>query len=108
MRITYSIDKKSPLIGLGTRANRVELQEQQSQRVQKTDRDKMVAGPNRIELLLCGREIRHLNALIESTPDIREVRVEQIRRSIENGTYNVRAEQVADKILGGNLIDELF
>lgn len=102
------IDNKSPLIDLGTRANRLELQEQQSQRLQKTDREKVVGDPDRVELSVRGREIQHLDALIQSTPDIREGRVEQIRRSIENGTYNVRAEQVADKILGGNLIDEIF
>jgi anti-sigma28 factor (negative regulator of flagellin synthesis) len=46
--------------------------------------------------------------LTQSTPDVREGLVEQVRNLIENGTYNVKAEHVADKILSGNLIDQIF
>jgi anti-sigma28 factor (negative regulator of flagellin synthesis) len=45
---------------------------------------------------------------VRSTPDIREFRVEQVRRSIEAGTYNVKAEKIAEKIIGGSILDEVF
>jgi negative regulator of flagellin synthesis FlgM len=102
------INGKSPLIDLSTRLDRIDVQEQQAQRFQKAGRDPAVNDPDRVELSVRSREIQHLDELIRSTPDVREALVEQVRRSIENGTYNVRAEQVAEKILGGNFIDEIF
>ena len=100
------INGKSPLIDFGSRTNRLELQEQQlQQRLQKPDRES-VADRDRVELSVRSREIQHLDELIRSVPDVREALVERIRQSIMNGAYNVRAEQVAEKILGGDLIDQ--
>ena len=102
------INGKSPLIDLGARVDRLEIQDQQAQRFRKANRESVGSGPDRVELSVRSREIQHLDELIESTPDVREALVEQVRRSIENGTYNVKAEQVAERILGGNLIDQIF
>jgi negative regulator of flagellin synthesis FlgM len=63
---------------------------------------------DRLELSVRSREISHFNDLIQSTPDVREAKVEQVRRELENGTYNVKAEKVAEKIIGGNILDEVF
>jgi negative regulator of flagellin synthesis FlgM len=63
---------------------------------------------DRLELSVRSREISHLNDLIQSIPDVRDAKVEQVRRELENGTYNVKAEKIADKIIGGNLLDEVF
>jgi negative regulator of flagellin synthesis FlgM len=49
-----------------------------------------------------------LDQLIRSTPDIREARVNEIRNLIQSGTYNVRGEQIAEKIISGSLVDEVF
>lgn len=38
-------------------------------------------------------------AVIAGTPDIREERVEALRKAIADGTYQAPAEQVADRIL---------
>ncbi len=102
------IDGKSHLIDLGTRVSRLEVQEQQAQRVRKEVREAAEERADRIELSVRSRELLQLDKLIQSVPDVREAKVEQVRRSIENSTYNVRAERVADKILGGNVLDELF
>jgi negative regulator of flagellin synthesis FlgM len=63
---------------------------------------------DRLELSVRSQEISHLNDLIQSVPDVREAKVEQIRRELESGTYNVKAEKIAEKIIGGNLLDEVF
>lgn len=102
------INGKSPLVDLSIRADRLGVQEPQAQRFPKTDRESVASDPDRVELSVRSREIQHIDELIRSTPDVREGVVERVRLSIENGTYNVRAEQVADKILGGSLIDDLF
>jgi flagellar biosynthesis anti-sigma factor FlgM len=53
------------------------------------------------------QEISHLIKLIQSTPGIRGEKVAKIQRAIQNGTYSATAEQIADKIIDGNLIAEV-
>lgn len=102
------IDGKSPLVDLSARLSRLDFHEQQAQRSQKAGQEPVRPESDRVEISVRSREYQHLDALIRSIPDVREAKVEQIRQAIENGTYNVRAEQVADKIIGGSLIDEIF
>ncbi len=102
------INGKSPLIDLNTRALALEAQNKQTQRFPKADRGSVTAAADRVEFSVRSRQIQNIDELIQSTPDVREGVVEQVRRSIANGTYNVRAEQIAEKILGGNLFDQLF
>ncbi len=102
------INGKPPLIDLNTRALALEAQEQQSLRFQKSDRGSVKPVADRVELSIRSRQIQNIDEMIQATPDVREGVVEQVRRSLANGTYNVRAEQIAEKIIGGNLFDQLF
>lgn len=99
------INGTNPLIVLNKNVQRLEPLPI-SEQAQKTGGG--ASDSDRLELSARSREISHLNELIQSTPDIREHRVEQVRREIENGTYNVKAETIAAKIVGGNLLDEIF
>ncbi len=101
------INSKNTLAGLNPSVQRIDGQ-QHAQRSQKTGGENPTSSSDRIELSVRGREIQHLNDLIRSTPDIREAKVEQIRNAVESGTYNVKAEKIADKIIGGNVIDEIL
>jgi len=101
------IDGKNPLNALSPSVQRLDLQ-QPAPRVQKPGDEKPQLSSDRIELSVRSREIQHLDELIRSTPDVREAKVEQIRSAVESGTYNVKAEKIADKILNGNLIDEIY
>jgi len=79
---------------------------------QQTERPQKSGGvqseTDRLELSVRSREISHLDELIRSVPDIREDKVEQVRKELESGTYNVKAEKIAERIIGGNLLDEIF
>lgn len=101
------INSKNALVALNPSIQRLDAQ-QQSQRPQKTGEESPSPSLDKIELSTRSREIQHIDELIRSTSDIREARVEQIRSAIQSGTYNVKAEQIADKILGGNVIDEIL
>jgi negative regulator of flagellin synthesis FlgM len=98
------INGSNPLIGLTKDVQRLDSA-QQSTRARNNAGD---SESDRLELSNRSLEISHLNDLIQSTPDIREARVEQVRKSIESGTYNIKAEKIAEKIIGGNLLDEVF
>ena len=99
------INGTNPLIVSNNKVQRLDSP-QQSERTLKGG----VEHPDsdRLDLSARSLEISHLNDLIQSVPDVRETKVEQIRRELEGGTYNVKAEKIAEKIIGGNLLDEVF
>ena len=99
------INGKNSLTGLNATVQRLEVV-QQPQRTRTDGEKKPNADSDRIELSIRSREIQHLDELIRSTTDIREARVEQVRSAIQSGTYNVKAEKIAEKILGV-LLDEV-
>jgi negative regulator of flagellin synthesis FlgM len=101
------INGNKSLVNLNASLQKLDLQ-QQNQRSAKTGEGGSASEKDRIELSVRSLEIQHLDELITSTSDVREAKVEQIRSAIESGTYNVKAEQIADRIIGGNLIDRLL
>jgi negative regulator of flagellin synthesis FlgM len=78
------------------------------QKVRKPSEESLSSPNDRIELLARIRELLNLDEMIRSTPDIRTDKVEQVRSAIQDGTYNVKAEKIADKIVGGHAIDDVF
>jgi negative regulator of flagellin synthesis FlgM len=102
------INGKSPLVDFNSRTSRLDLQESQSQRLQKAGGSTQSSDLDRVEFSTRSQEMQHIDELIRSTPDVREDAIQRVRSAIDNGTYNVNAEQVADKILGGSLIDQIF
>jgi negative regulator of flagellin synthesis FlgM len=95
----------NPLIGLNNNVQRIESS-QQAGRAQQSSGDN--SASDQLELSFRSREIAHFEELAQSVPDIRESKVVQIRGEIESGTYNVKAEKIAEKIIGGNQLDETF
>ncbi len=53
------------------------------------------------------RKIPNIDELMRSTPDVREEKVEKLRKKIRNGAYNIKAEKIAEKIIRGNPLDEI-
>jgi len=98
------INGTNPLISLNANVQRLNAS-QQSERAQKSDGDS--SDSDRLELSVQSREFSQMQSLIQSTPDVREDRINQVRSEIESGTYNIKAEKIAEKIIGGTL-DEVF
>jgi negative regulator of flagellin synthesis FlgM len=99
------INGSNPLIGLTKDVQRLDSS-RQSTRTSNSSGE--YADSDRLELSVRSLEISHLEDLARSTPDVRESRVEQVRSDVESGTYNIKAEKIAEKIIGGNLLDEVF
>ena len=99
------INRTNPLIVSKKGVQRLE-DPQQSEQTLKSSGEQSVS--DRFELSARNGEIAHLNELIQSIPDIREDKVEKVRQELENGTYNVKADKIAEKILQDNLLDEVF
>ena len=50
-------------------------------------------------------EVEELKAVIAHMPDVREDRVAELKRQIENGTYHVSSEEIADSMMRRALAD---
>ena len=98
------INGTNPLIGLNKNVQKLDTPQQSG-----SARSSGESGvSDRLELSIRGRDMSHLQELVQSTPDVRESKIEAIRGEIERGTYNVKAEKIAEKIIGGNLLDVIF
>jgi flagellar biosynthesis anti-sigma factor FlgM len=100
------INGNNPLIGLKNSVRQLDGVQQSTQ----TDKSSggRNSGTDKLELSIQSRNVQHIDDLIHSTADIREAKVEQISRELHAGTYNVKAEKIAEKIIGGTLLDEVF
>ena len=51
--------------------------------------------------------MRRAAQVLAHTPDIREAKVRALQQAVESGTYNVTAEQIAEKMLNEAVRKEL-
>lgn len=51
------------------------------------------------------RDAARIKGLLSELPDIREEKVRDIKARIEQGTYNVSAEDIANRMVGESLLD---
>ena len=101
------INAKHPLMIVNASDRKLAIQ-QPTQRENKTGDAGSLADSDQIRLSDRSREMQHIHELIQSTADVRDAKIEQVRNEIENGTYNVKGVQIAEKIIKGTLIDEVY
>ena len=100
------INGASPLISSTSTSTTQRVDSAQaSERAQKPVGDHL--DSDRLELSSRGREVTRFKEMVLSAPDIREEKVDQIQKGIEAGTYNVKADTIAEKLIRGNLLDEV-
>ncbi|MGI6143948.1 MAG: flagellar biosynthesis anti-sigma factor FlgM [bacterium] len=63
---------------------------------------------DRLSLSEQAREIKRVKEMARRAPDVRTEKVEEVKRQIEAGTYNVSGEEIAAKLLSRLLVDELI
>ncbi|NWG13345.1 MAG: flagellar biosynthesis anti-sigma factor FlgM [Acidobacteria bacterium] len=105
---TMEVNVKQPLVNLESAVHRMDTHQKAVPRAAEAGSEDPGFGPDRVELSVRGLQYQHLEELLHATPEIREAKVEQIRNAIQSGTYNVRGEQIAENIISGSLIDEVF
>ncbi len=60
---------------------------------------------DRVELSSTAREMKQIESVLESTPDVRADKVKAIKEQIEAGTYQVDSKKVANAMLADLLKD---
>jgi negative regulator of flagellin synthesis FlgM len=60
-----------------------------------------------VELSDTAQKIQEAKKQLESIPDVREEKVARLKEQIENGTYEIDADKIADKMLKDSLFNDL-
>ncbi|SEM35699.1 anti-sigma-28 factor, FlgM family [Syntrophus gentianae] len=68
--------------------------------------DKSAVIPQeKVDISNKAREIQQINSAMSEIPDVRDEKVSSIKAQIENGTYNVSGEELANKMVGEAFLD---
>jgi flagellar biosynthesis anti-sigma factor FlgM len=62
---------------------------------------------DRLEFSAESRQVHGYEKKVQEAPEVRAERIAEITRQIETGTYNIKAEKVAEAIITGSIVDEL-
>ena len=82
------------------------LEQQRIARTRTSD-EAIVSAPSAEEKLTPGQELRRVRQLAADHPDVREELVQSLKARIENGTYNVSGEEIADLMIRRAFADSL-
>ncbi|GDX41430.1 hypothetical protein LBMAG21_17220 [Armatimonadota bacterium] len=58
-----------------------------------------------LDVSTASQDIQHVQKVLSRLPDVREDRVSALKSAIENGTYKVSGEDIADLIIRRTLAD---
>ena len=67
-----------------------------------------VSGLDKVDLMNYSGSASRLNEMIHTAPDVRELLVKELLFAIESNVYDVNSEQVAEKIMTGDRVDEFI
>jgi negative regulator of flagellin synthesis FlgM len=70
--------------------------------------EKQTAKADTVVLSDTAKQLQEAQKQLESIPDVREDKVAQIKAQIENGTYEINEEKIADKMLTDSLLNDLL
>jgi negative regulator of flagellin synthesis FlgM len=60
---------------------------------------------DKVELSAQSKEIKKINDVLEMTPDVRADRIEELKKLVQEGRYQVDSEAVAGKMIDQSIID---
>ena len=61
---------------------------------------------DKAESPLTGKRLNEARKLMKAVPDVREEKVAQIKKQLENGTYKIDGEKIAFKMIKESLTNE--
>ncbi len=64
-------------------------------------------GADALYISVSPQDVSMVKSIIEAVPDVREEKVREISRRLREGTYHVKPEEVAEKLLGRLMADRL-
>lgn len=68
-------------------------------KINKMEKSKEASRSDQLEISQTGKAIQTAKNALKNTPDIRQDKVNDIKKRIETGTYKVTMEEVVDKLV---------
>ena len=68
-------------------------------RTKKANNSSAMSFADKLELSQAGKDLQVAKAAVAAAPAVREDRIAQIKAAMENGTWSVSDEDLADKML---------
>ncbi|MCE5284090.1 MAG: flagellar biosynthesis anti-sigma factor FlgM [Deltaproteobacteria bacterium] len=89
------------------------IQQYQKSDPAKSEGDKSVTSgtsgmsvtTEKVDLSTKAKDIQRIKQILDQTPDVREAKVQELKNQIDNGTYTVNLDKIADKMVEESLID---
>ncbi len=97
------IDNERSLINLETYIK--SAQESEGLKSSRKQEQREVTQAESVNLSHKAKDLQKAREAMEATPEIREEKVGQLRREIETGTYSVKRDEIATKMIQESLID---
>ena len=71
-----------------------------------TKPDKTTAKTDTVVISDAAKRIQEIRNQLDEIPDVREDKVAELRNQIEDGTYEINADKIAEKIIKEGLIND--
>lgn len=65
-------------------------------------------GEDKVQISSQAKEFQQIYQLASQAPDVRTDKVAELQEAIKGGTYNVRGEQVAAKLITQTILDAIL
>ncbi len=78
---------------------------QSEQKIVAKEGSKVSGVVDRVEISPQSRDLKKVQDVLAMTPDVRTEKVSALKKAIEEGTYQVKAEDIADKMLKEIIIE---
>ncbi|MDI9570836.1 MAG: flagellar biosynthesis anti-sigma factor FlgM [Pseudomonadota bacterium] len=59
----------------------------------------------KVDISSRAKEYGQIKRIVDGSPEVREERIQELQRRIDNGVYRIPAEDVLKKMVGENLLD---
>jgi negative regulator of flagellin synthesis FlgM len=75
-------------------------QSYQAQRANKVQKAAGFAAQDKLQISSIGKDYQVAKAAVKASPDVREDLISSFKDQIKNGTYEVKMDSFADKLMG--------
>lgn len=78
---------------------------EKKQALQETDDRSKPSSTDKVELSAESKEMQKIYEVLKSTPDVRAEKVSELKKQVQEGSYQVDSGAVAEKMIKDSLLD---
>ncbi len=99
------ITPKDNTINIDAYVNNIDEKQKAEKTAEKAENN--AAKTDTVNISDAAKEIQEVRKQLDAIPDVRTEKVEQLKTQIEDGTYEVKSEEIADKMLREALFNDI-